>query len=195
MARKYLAPSLDRLFDEINNRWPNRDRRTDGWYRPPSVGKSVGHNRGARGLVHAIDVDDDGIDENFIMSHIYKGGNVLRYWIWNRKIYHRRDGWQPRPYSGPSPHTDHMHIEIDQTVSAEQYKGHWGIATGKGGGNLPPGDGGFGSIGDAVNKAISVAMDEGGRDYRAELVDLGNWNAHGADYALGNARAHRTLRR
>lgn len=195
MARTYLSPSLDRLFDEINNRWPNRDRRTDGWYRPPSVGKSVGHNRGARGLVHAIDVDSDGIDENFIMSHIYKGGGVLRYWIWNRKIYHVRDGWQPRSYTGPSPHTDHIHIEINQTSTAEQYKGHWGIASGKGGGNVPKDEGNFGGIGDAVVKAINVAMNEGGRDYQAELVDLSNWNAHGADYASGNARAQRTLRR
>lgn len=193
MARKYLSRSLDNLFNEINARWPNRDRRTDGWFTDGR--ESVGHNRGARGLVHAIDVDDDGIDENFIMSHIYKGGGVLRYWIWNRKIYHVRDNWKPRAYTGPSPHTDHMHIEINQTTTAENYSGHWGIAPGQSGfGPAPGNDGGLG-IGGTVQAAFQALMNEGGRDYRAELIDLGNWNAYGADIANANANAHRKLRR
>lgn len=193
MARKYLSPSLDRLFDEIDARWPNRDRRTDGWY--TNSRKSVGHNRGARGLVHAIDVDDDGIDENFIMSHIYKGGGVLRYWIWNRKIYHVRDGWQPKPYYGPSPHTDHIHIEINQTSTAENYKGHWGIAPGKSGFGPAPSDGGFGSIGGAITSVFQSVINEGGRDYRPELQDMANWNNYGATWLQGHAKAQRTLRR
>lgn len=195
MAKKYLAPSLDRLFNEIDSRWPNRDRRTDGWYRSPSVGISVGHNRGARGLVHAIDVDDDGIDENFIMRSIYKGGGVLRYWIWNRQIYHVRDNWQPKPYNGPSPHTDHMHIEINQTVTAENYKGHWGIVSGTGGGNIPGSDDNFGGIGGAITSVFNAIMNEGGRDYRPELMDGGNWGNYGAEQTYHTGRAFRGLRR
>lgn len=193
MARKYLSPSLDRLFNEIDTRWPNRDRRTDGWFTDKR--ESVGHNRGARGLVHAIDVDDDGIDENFIMRNIYKGGDVLRYWIWQRKIYHVRDDWKPKPYYGPSPHTDHMHIEINQTVKAEQYKGHWGIASGDSGFGPAPGDGGFGSIGDAITGAYQAIMNEGGRDYRPELQDAGNWGNYGAKETLSTGKAFRGLRR
>jgi hypothetical protein len=193
MARKYLSPSLDRLFNEINARWPNRDRRTDGWFTDDR--ESVGHNRGARGLVHAIDVDDDGIDENFIMSHIYRGGNVLRYWIWNRGIYHSRDGFARKPYSGASPHTDHMHIEINQTPQAEQYNGHWGIAPGRSGiGPAPGNDSGLG-IGGLVNAAYQAAMNEGGRDYRAELQDLGNWYKYGADVVNGQRGVFKTMRR
>lgn len=172
MARKYLSRSLDNLFNEIDARWPRRDRRTDGWYTNSRV--SVGHNRGHRGLVHAIDVDDDGIDEGWIIANIYKGGGVLRYIIWNRGIYHVRDNWQRRPYTGPSPHTDHMHIEINQTTKAEDYNGHWGIAPGTGGIGPAPGNGGVGSIGGIVNDLYAASMNEGGRDYRPYLRDVSN---------------------
>jgi hypothetical protein len=33
-----------------------------------------------------------------------------KYWIWNRQIADARSGWRIRPYSGPSPHTDHVHL-------------------------------------------------------------------------------------
>ena len=126
MARKYLATSLDNLFNEIDARWPNRDRRTDGWFTDQR--ETYGHNRTERGLCHAIDVDDDGIDEDFIMSHLYRGGDVLWYWIWDRKLYSRKRDFEPVAYTGPSAHTDHMHIEIHHTVKAENYSGPWGIA-------------------------------------------------------------------
>lgn len=126
MARKYLAKSLDNLFNEIDARWPDRDRRTDGWFTDQR--ETYGHNRTERGLCHAIDVDDDGIDEEFIMSNLYRGGDVLWYWIWDRKLYSRKRGFEPVPYTGPSAHTDHMHIEIHHTVKAEDYNGPWGIA-------------------------------------------------------------------
>jgi hypothetical protein len=35
-----------------------------------------------------------------------------KYWIWNRQIATASGGWQPRPYSGPSPHTDHVHLSF-----------------------------------------------------------------------------------
>jgi phage-related protein len=35
-----------------------------------------------------------------------------KYWIWNRAIATAESGWQPRRYSGPSPHTDHVHLSF-----------------------------------------------------------------------------------
>lgn len=123
--RAYLASSLNRLFDELDARWPSRDRGGDGWYNPDRV--SVGHNRGHNGLVHAIDFRPGGVSMQEIVANIYKGGSVLRYFIWNRELYHARNNFQPEPYNGDSPHTDHMHVEINQTTSAESYPGSWGI--------------------------------------------------------------------
>lgn len=33
-----------------------------------------------------------------------------KYWIWNRQIASADRGWLPRPYTGRSPHTDHVHL-------------------------------------------------------------------------------------
>jgi hypothetical protein len=36
-----------------------------------------------------------------------------KYWIWNRQIANVAvDNWRIRPYSGPSPHTDHVHLSF-----------------------------------------------------------------------------------
>lgn len=193
MARKYLSRSLDNLFNEIDSRWPKRDRRTDGWYATDR--ESVGHNPGHRGLVHAIDVDDDGIDEVWIIRNIYKGGDVLRYIIWNRHIYHRRDGWKARPYTGKSPHTDHMHIEINQTTAAEDYNGHWGIASGGSGFGSASSGGGVGSIGGLVQDIYSSAMNEGDRDYKHHVLNLAGWFGTLGTSTQGAGGTLRKLRR
>jgi hypothetical protein len=35
-----------------------------------------------------------------------------KYWIWQRQIATAAGGWKPRRYSGPSPHTDHVHMSF-----------------------------------------------------------------------------------
>lgn len=124
----YLVRSLVNLRGEIDRRWPNRDRRTDGWYRAPNIGPPSQHHPDGKGAVHAIDVDKDGINPDWIVAHIRRSGGVLWYMIWNRTIWSATHQWQPRPYSGPSPHTDHMHFSVYLTATAENYSGTWGIA-------------------------------------------------------------------
>lgn len=180
----YLAPSLRRLFNEIDAVWPNRDRRTDGWLRWPKDGKSVGHNPDGKGCVHAIDVDRDGIWPEGIIMNIRKQGSGLRYIIWNRKIWHARTNWEHRPYTLSNPHTDHLHIEIDQTYSAENYAGGWNLGALIGGGilgGLVPGGGGSGGT-----QGIGAAND---RDYTAEMAGI-MLRHKDAAVSLGNARNH-----
>lgn len=169
-----LAPSLSLLFRELNARWPRRDHRTDGWYASPRVRRSIGHNPGRGGFTHAIDVDDDGIDEMWIINHIYKRDRVLWYIIWNRTLYSATYGWRPRRYTGFNPHTDHMHIEIYQTVHAENYRRGWGIAPGTSGFGPAPGGGGGTS---GFGAAPGFDPDWGDRDYRAS-IDANNKQVH-----------------
>lgn len=35
-----------------------------------------------------------------------------KYWIWDRRIASADQGWRPRPYGGPNPHTDHVHLSF-----------------------------------------------------------------------------------
>jgi len=166
-----LAPSLIRLWPELDWRWPNRDHRTDGWYANPKVRTSYGHNPGHNGYSHAIDVDRDGIDPLWVVNHIDKRERVLWYIIWNRTLYSRTYGWKPRPYTGKNPHTDHMHIEIYQTDFAEQWRGQWGIKPIRGIPTEPDVPGGSGGTGGTYNG--DFGPDYGGRDYRGHVVNLG----------------------
>jgi hypothetical protein len=188
-----LARSMARLFIEINDKWPSRDHRTDGWYADPKERISKGHNPGHRGLSHAIDVDDDGIDESWIISHIAKNDKVLWYIIWNRKLYSNTYNWVPRTYTGSNPHTDHMHIEIYQTTYAEDWAGYWGISpSGSTPGQTPPAPS-TSSPGGTFSG--DFGPNYGSRDYRGHFVNLGNeysWKG----VAIGNAALSvRSLRR
>jgi hypothetical protein len=136
-----LTDGLDNLRQQVNRRWPDRDKKSDG-----SIGDfahslgSSGHNPDdtagskpawsgdpdSKREVRAWDMDNDlregGTTAQDIVDHIRKlpgVGNVLRYMIYNRRIYHVRDGFTSAPYSGPSPHTEHIHFEGAWTQAAD----------------------------------------------------------------------------
>jgi hypothetical protein len=142
-----LARSLVLLRQEIDARWPHRDRRTDGWYRAPGTGvvQPSDHWPDSRGIVHAIDVDKDGIRPDWVIANMYHGASVLHYVIWNRRIWTNTGGWHSTVYTGSNPHTDHMHFSIYHTTTAEGYSRGWGIAPGTSGFGGAPATVGFGS--------------------------------------------------
>lgn len=44
---------------------------------------------------------------------IFRGLPGAKYWIWNRQIANIAvDNWRIRPYTGASPHTDHVHLSF-----------------------------------------------------------------------------------
>ena len=48
------------LRNQVNKRWPRRDKRSDGWIGDKAhVGRQSDHNPDSRGLVHALDIDAD----------------------------------------------------------------------------------------------------------------------------------------
>jgi len=124
----YLAPSLDALRDEINARWPDRDKKSDGWIGDIGhQGTKSDHNPNSRGSVDAIDIDEDGIDLAAVFAAVKKHPSS-RYWIYERKLYHRLRGWKAENYTGSNPHDKHAHLSIDQDRDAEQDRRPWGIA-------------------------------------------------------------------
>lgn len=166
-----LAPSLHRLFAEIDTVWPRRDRRTDGWYASPNDRISKGHNPGHNGYSHAIDVDKDGINQTLLIQRLIRTEGILWYVIWNRTLYSDTYNWVPRKYTGKNPHTDHLHIEIYHTNKAEQYAGKWGVDTSR---NRPPDD----PIPvppqeELPNSDVLFQPNLDGRDYSASFNGLG----------------------
>lgn len=123
----YLAPSLVALRDEVNARWPNRDKGSDGWIGDTShSARASDHNPDwdFGGVVRAIDIDKDGIDVQAVLDATI-GDPRVWYVIFNRRIYSRTYGWTSRAYTGANPHDKHIHVSIAHTRAAETDRSPW----------------------------------------------------------------------
>lgn len=127
MVDWYLAPSLTVFRNEVNTRWPNRDKASDGTIGDEShqAGTSD-HNPNSRGSVNAWDMDKDGVNVDEVIAAFMRHPGV-NYVIWNRRIADVDTGWRWVDYTGPNPHTQHVHFSIKQNVVAEQNTLPWGL--------------------------------------------------------------------
>lgn len=138
----YLAPSLNRLFHEVNARWPSRDDWSDGWLGDSSHSSRFSdHNPDRRGMVHAADIDatltrrtmGPGTVGDYLAAQILarcrdgRLDQVVSYVIYKGRIYSRPYGYASRAYTGANSHHSHVHISILYTFTAENYAGSWGI--------------------------------------------------------------------
>jgi hypothetical protein len=121
----FLAPSLSGLRAEVNGRWPHRDRTSDGWLGDAAhAARESDHNPDARGMVHAIDLDKDGLDVAAVLRAVI-GDPRVWYVIHNRTIWSRTYGWKANPYTGTNPHTGHVHVSIRYDATSENDTRSW----------------------------------------------------------------------
>lgn len=139
MTTPYPAKALLVLLDEVNREHPGRDKRSDGWIgdpahfatgRPEAGGSK--HNPNAHGAVDARDVDSSALDMARFVAAVIKHPST-RNVIYNRKI--RSKGYSgglsvPYAYHGPSPHTEHAHVDIEMTTRQENDTRAWGYHRG-----------------------------------------------------------------
>jgi len=144
MVTPYPAHCLVVLRDEANKEHPGRDTRSDGWIGDqthkntgsPENGGSK-HNPNRHGAVDARDFDNTDLDiARFVACAIRHPST--RNVIYNRKI--RSKGYSgglsvAYAYHGPSPHTEHIHVDIEMTVAQENDGRAWGYYRG---GNTTP---------------------------------------------------------
>ena len=124
----HLAPSLAQLRREINTRWPGRDKTSDGTIGDAAhSARASDHNPNSRGSVNAIDIDEDGIDAWGLVALLITDPRVY-YVIYEGRIWQRKHGFVPRPYTGINAHRKHVHVSIIQSVAAEQNTAPWGVA-------------------------------------------------------------------
>ena len=141
-ASWHLAPSLAQLRREINTRWPSRDKTSDGTIGDAAhSARASDHNPNSRGSVNAIDIDEDGIDAWGLVALLITDPRVY-YVIYEGRIWQRKYGFKPRPYSGINAHTKHVHVSIIQSVAAEQNTDPWGVARIGGASPVKPSTGG-----------------------------------------------------
>lgn len=139
-----LTPGMKNLGNQFNARWPNRDGASDG-----AIG-DYAHQQGDSGHnpddtqydnaewdsdsdnkseIRAIDVDSDlgesGTTMQMVIDHLRKLpnlGSVLRYMIYDRKIYKASNNFNPETYTGSSPHTEHAHFSGAYSDASDENK-------------------------------------------------------------------------
>lgn len=113
-----LAESLKVLRTQVNERWPDRRKDSDG-----SIGdeghssRTSDHNPNPDGVVCAIDITHDpksGCD-SYVLAEVLRAARDprIKYIISNRMICSSvTDPWAWRPYGGVNPHDHHVHISV-----------------------------------------------------------------------------------
>ncbi len=129
MAR--LSASLYQLRAEANAANPGRDKGSDGWISDAAHAArgypTTKHSANGRGVVHAADLDKDGIDMPRMIA-VFQADPRSHLWIFNRQIALRREGWRRRVYTGPNPHDKHGHFEDADATWTENDSRPWGYA-------------------------------------------------------------------
>lgn len=110
-GRPAVAPACRQALTDANSRWPTRGKASDGILGDPAhQARHSDHNVG-----NAVDITHDpksGCTGDVISEHAIQDPRVT-YVIWNGQIWNRSlhdTAW--RPYSGPNPHTHHVHISV-----------------------------------------------------------------------------------
>lgn len=133
------AHAIDELRKEINARWPNRSKASDGTIGDAAhASRSSDHNPWVKvngvGVVRAIDITADGIDPDAYAEHLRALGKAGDprivpggYVIWNKRIASERDGWKWRRYTGSNGHTRHIHLSLSTRPAGFDSRASWGI--------------------------------------------------------------------
>lgn len=137
-----LTPGMKNLGNQFNNRWPDRYGDSDGaigdWQHTQGTS---GHNpddtsednaewdsdSDNKSEVRAIDVDKDlnesGVTMQMVIDHLRQLPNlesVVRYMIYNGKIYKASNNFNPENYTGSSSHKEHAHFSGAYSQSSDE---------------------------------------------------------------------------
>ena len=125
MPKPKLSKAAEQLRSEINTKYPNRDKRSDGWIGDTAHNaRKSDHNPDKNGWVRAIDIDSDLVKgsskESWLLAEqiktiALKGDKRISYVIHQHRITSPRQNWAWRVYKGANPHVSHIHISFDKS--------------------------------------------------------------------------------
>ena len=105
------------LRDQVDARWPKRDKRSDGWIGDAAHSNRASFHNAKNGVVFAID-----IDENFGIGKWRRGGAAKRFG--NELLAYSR--------STLPGHDRVLHVVYEDKVASGTYKATWWKWRGKG---------------------------------------------------------------
>ena len=129
--------SLKTLIKQLNAKFPTRSKVSDG-----TIGdarhkaEKSDHNPNAAGAVRALDVTHDpasGCTGDWLSEVLVEAkDHRVTYLIWNHRMIssypaHGYPAWVWRPYTGFSPHTEHVHISVSADSKLYDDAGSWNL--------------------------------------------------------------------
>lgn len=139
-----VVPNLLEGRDQLNRRFPNRDKGAEGTigdtdhkaspssHNPDRTGSPEFRDGDSLDEVRAADFDKDLNHPGVTMEQVVQlwvklaRAGVLwwvRYIIFNGRIWHRHEGFATRVYTGSNNHADHVHVNSDYTQAADEVRG------------------------------------------------------------------------
>lgn len=122
MPKPRLCKAGIELRAFVDQYYPSRDRRSDGWIGDTAhASRQSDHNPDAAGIVRAIDVDRDlranRPDEMARLVETLRDDAAnkrrpITYIIYNAKICSAKTRWNWIDYNGVNPHHHHAHISF-----------------------------------------------------------------------------------
>jgi hypothetical protein len=133
VASYSLAKALQTLRSQINVRYPNRSKASDGWIGDIAHRKRRSdHNPNLLGVVCALDITHDpehGCDAYELAETLRKNRDPrLNYVISKGRIVSAVGGWSWRKYGGSNPHNRHMHVSVHQRPKLHSDPKRWNLA-------------------------------------------------------------------
>lgn len=143
------VPSLDEGNAQLNERFTKRDKKSDGlWGNKAHQRTKSSHNGDRSGTpewrdgdskdeVRARDWDKDLKDPDATMEQVVqmwvaraRAGKMpwVRYFIYNKRIWHRSDNFKTRVYKGKNTHGEHVHVNSEFSQKEDERRGtDWGL--------------------------------------------------------------------
>lgn len=131
-----VAKSLDTLRNQINTRYPKRNKDSDGTIgNAEHFARESDHNPLPNGVVCAMDITHDpksGCD-SYVLAEILRVGKDprVKYLISNRKICSGANedhaAWVWRPDHGANPHDHHIHISVKSDAAHYDDDRKWNL--------------------------------------------------------------------
>jgi hypothetical protein len=115
------APALLQLRKEINAKWPDRDKASDGCCGDDAhAARKSDHNPDADGYAHALDIDEnltDNVGSLAFLVPVLLADSRTKYVIYEGEIHYPPA--TTKPYTGVNAHKQHLHLSIKGTATFE----------------------------------------------------------------------------